>query len=595
MNHEPVVMGNQTTLCSGRRLVWLRALGLAIFISFTPAVAKEGLPSKTALDDYIAKPDNSYSWKIVKTLPHPGGKTFVIDMISQTWRTSEEVDRPQWQHWLLVTVPDNVKSEIGFLMIGGGRNGGDPPGKPDDIVLKIAKTTGTVVAELKMIPNQPLVFHQDGQKRVEDDLIGYTWDQFLKTGDATWPARNPMVKSAVRAMDTITALIKSLDQEASSGEDGKVVDKFVVAGGSKRGWTTWLTGAVDDRVVAIIPIVIDVLNTRASMLHHHAAYGFWAPSVGDYVAHRIMERMDDPRTAELYKLVDPYSYRHRLTMPKFLVNGSGDQFFLPDSSRFYFDKLQGEKHLRYVPNADHGLGGSDAVESIAAFYWMIVNGKRRPEFTWEFEEDGSIRVQTVEQPKQVKLWQATNPNARDFRIESLGPKYTSTSLEDQGDGVYVARLSAPKKGWTAAFVELTYDVGAPVPIKFTTSVRILPDVLPYADKDGTQPGTILLRCNAPDEAAAETIKREASSYFQTAPVPGRTPPWTGGKQANNKTSGDHGAHGDARAWGRVERHGRHLELHWQPRGRMRASALGMTAWLKKQGCNEFDYRLEAGF
>ena len=382
-----------------------------------------------------------------------------------------------------MTVPDKVKSEIGFLMIGGGRNGGDPPGGPDDTVLKIAQMTGTVVAELKMIPNQPLVFHQDGQKRVEDDLIGYTWDQFLKTGDPTWPARNPMVKSAVRAMDTITAVMASLNQGATPGGDARTVNKFVVAGGSKRGWTTWLTGAVDDRVVAIIPIVIDVLNVRDSMLHHHAAYGFWAPSVGDYVAHRIMERMDHPRTAELYKLVDPFAYRHRLTMPKFIVNGSGDQFFLPDSSRFYFDELQGEKHLRDVANADHGLDGSDAVESIAAFYWLIVNDQPRPEFSWEFQENGSIRVKTVEQPKQVKLWQATNPEARDFRIESLGPKYTSKLLEDQGGGVYLARLTAPEKGWTAAFVELTYDVGAPVPIKFTTSVRILPDVLPHEDKD----------------------------------------------------------------------------------------------------------------
>jgi len=69
-----------------------------------------------------------------------------------------------------------------------------------------------------------------------------------------------------------------------------------------------LTGAVDPRVCGIIPIVIDVVNTEPSMLHHFAAYGFWAPSVGNYVQHGIMERLDHPRIRELYDLVDPYSY-----------------------------------------------------------------------------------------------------------------------------------------------------------------------------------------------------------------------------------------------------------------------------------------------
>jgi PhoPQ-activated pathogenicity-related protein len=558
-----------------------------------PADAKETAAAKTAssrtaLDDYIAMPDASYRWKIVNTISHPGGKTFILDMVSQSWRSSSEVDRTEWQHWLVVTVPDKIQSEIAFLMIGGGGNGGEPPKGPSDILLEIAHTTGAVVAELKMVPNQPLVFHQDGQKRVEDDLIGYTWDQFLKTGDPTWPARNPMAKSAVRAMDTLTALL------ASEQGGRHRVDQFVVAGGSKRGWTTWITAAMDDRVVAIVPIVIDVLNVKKSMLHHHAAYGFWSPAVGDYVAHRIMERMEHPRMAELYDLIDPYAYRHRLTMPKMIVNASGDQFFLPDSSRFYFDELPGEKHLRYVPNADHGLDDSDAVESIAAFYWMIVNDRPRPEFTWDFQEDGSIRVKTADTPKQVLLWQATNPDARDFRLETLGPKYTSRALNAGADGTYVGRVAQPEKGWTAFFVELTYDVGAPVPIKFTTSVRVLPDILPYADKDGTLPGTIALDCQAPDETTARNIEQKVNLLFQAVPTSDRLPPWMAGlPDALGKDLLD-ALHPGTTPWGRVRRSGRKLLFHWKPLGRIRLSAMGMTSWLKKQGCQEFAYRLKAG-
>ena len=569
------------------------------------ALAGDAPPTETALDRYIAKPDDSYSWKVIKADTQGGLRTFVLDMVSQTWRTGQEVNRTKWQHWLTVAVPAQVQSDIGFLYIGGGSNGGAAPDGPPDIVRRIAQATGTVVAELKMVPNQPLVFHGDGQGRVEDDLVAYTWDQFLKTGDATWPARNPMVKSAVRAMDTITQLMAS----AQGGK--RSVDRFVVAGGSKRGWTTWLTGAVDKRVVAICPIVIDVLNVQKSMLHHFAAYGFWAPSIGDYVAHGITARMNDPRMAELCQLVDPYAYRQRLTMPKFIVNAAGDQFFLPDSSRFYFDDLPGEKLLRYVPNADHGLKGTDALESLVAFHWMIVTGHQRPKFSWSFEEDGTIRVQAEDRPQRVLQWQATNPDARDFRLESLGPKYTSQPLQDQGDGLYVTAVNKPKKGWTAFFVELTYDVGGPVPAKFTTSVRIVPDVLPHADEDATRPATIAVHCTAPSEAAARAIQQQANQIFQAARGTGAASPWSHAARPEAAGSGGRGGRrtharrgqqsrrvraeqDSAEAWGRVERSGRMLDVRWRPSGNLRASATGMTEWLKGQGCDDFAYRLGAG-
>ena len=455
-------------------------------------------PSETELDRYVNQPDATYKWKVVNTVKGDGLTTFIVDMTSQTWRTTKDVDRPVWQHWLVISKPDTVKSNKGFVFIGGGGNGGEPPSGPSEITALVAKSTSTVVTEVKMIPNQPLVFHNDGVPRKEDDLIGYCWDQFLKTGDKTWAPRLPMVKSIVRAMDTITALL-------ASDEGGKItVDQFVVAGGSKRGWTTWLTGVADKRVVAIIPIVIDVVNVNVSMKHHFAAYGFWAPSIDDYVHHRIMERMDDPRLKELYDLVDPYSYRERLTMPKYIINASGDQFFLPDSSQFYFDDLRGEKQLRYVPNANHGLKDTDALQTMTAFYSMILSDTPRPKFSWTFEDDGAIRVKSEEKPKEVKLWQATNPAARDFRVETLGKKYTPRVLKADENGEYVANVKEPRKGWTAYFVELTFDIGNPFPYKATTAVRVTPDVLPYADKDPTAP--VAKSTSPPPRRARERAK-----------------------------------------------------------------------------------------
>jgi PhoPQ-activated pathogenicity-related protein len=435
------------------------------------------LAEETALDRYVTKPDSTYSWKVVRTVPANGLTQYVIDLKSQTWRTEKDVDRPVWQHWLTVVKPANPTSPIALLRIGGGANGGEPPQSADEVGLRIAEVTNSVVAELKMVPNQPLVLHGDGVPRKEDDFIAYTWDQFLKTGDETWPARLPMVKSAVRAMDCIQELL-------ASDEGGSVaISKFVVSGGSKRGWTTWCTAAVDKRVAAAIPIVIDVVNVPACSRHHLAAYGFYAEAIGDYFRHNLTAKGDDPRTKLLYAIEDPYSYRDRLTMPKFVVNAAGDQYFPPDSSQFYYDDLKGEKNLRYVPNADHSLRDSDAQESIIAFYQMVLAGKRRPKYSWTFEKDGSIRVQTADVPKEVKIWQATNPTARDFRVKTIGKVYQSQTLRDEGGGVFVGKVSEPEKGWSAYFVELTFDVGQAFPLKLTTAVRITPDTLPYADLD----------------------------------------------------------------------------------------------------------------
>ena len=85
------------------------------------------------------------------------------------------------------------------------------------------------------------------------------------------------------------------------------------------------------------------------------------PSVKDYEDAGLMKWLGTPQYRALMRIEDPYEYRDRLTMPKFLVNATGDQFFLPDSWRFYLADLPGETHVRYVPNADHGLKDTDAL------------------------------------------------------------------------------------------------------------------------------------------------------------------------------------------------------------------------------------------
>jgi PhoPQ-activated pathogenicity-related protein len=137
------------------------------------------------------------------------------------------------------------------------------------------------------------------------------------------------------------------------------------------------------------------------------------------------------------------------------------------------------KYLRYVPNADHGLDDTDALESLTAFYDAILYRRPLPAFSCSFPRENVIQVNTEQIPDEVKLWQATNPNARDFRLETIGKVWKETPIAPKREGVYTAKVAAPEKGWTAFLIELTYRGDGPTPMKFTTPVRVVPDNLPF--------------------------------------------------------------------------------------------------------------------
>ncbi|PCJ26626.1 MAG: PhoPQ-activated pathogenicity [SAR86 cluster bacterium] len=428
----------------------------------------------TALDEYVHKVDSSYRYSVLTTVEGDGYKTFIVEMVSQTWLTENEVNLPVWEHFMTITVPDEVVSDISFLYITGGSKSNDAPASAPETDIKRALESSTVVTTLYMVPNQPLRFVDDSENpRTEDAIISYTWDKFLRTGDEKWPLRLPMTKSAVRAMDTVTNLM------ASNSGGNIEVDQFVVAGGSKRGWTTWTTAIVDNRVVAIMPIVIDVLNVEESFKHHFSVYGAYSPAVIDYVLGGNISWIGTPEFAKLMDLVDPYEYRNRLELPKFLLSSTGDEFFLPDSWQFYWDDLVGEKHVRYVPNSNHSMGGTDVMDSVDAWYHAIVHNISMPRYSWDVAEDGTITVLSLDKPTEVLLWQAHNPDKRNFMQAVIGRAYTSTPLNEVEPGVYKIKLDPPETGYTSYYVEMAYPSGIETPFKFSSGTKIVPDTTEY--------------------------------------------------------------------------------------------------------------------
>lgn len=432
----------------------------------------------SALAKYVFTPDSNFSWKLRDTVKGSDFTAYFLDMTSLSWRSPAEVDKTLWKHDITIVVPDQVLPGPNLLYIGGGSSSSTAPTMPSDNILNLARLTKAVTVELRQVPNQPLLFtNHDGMPHTEDGIVAFSWEQAMKTGDPTWSARFPMVKSSVRAIDAAREFLYS-----DAGGRRKL-DNFIVMGASKRGWTAWLTAAVDPRVVGVVPIVIDVLNTNKFMVQHIETYGFWAISLYDYYYNKITMRIGSKELNTLLENEDPYYFRDKLTMPKYMVNATNDQFFLPDGSQNYLADLKGEKYLRYVANADHSLRGSDWLEGIAAYVASLRRGTERPSFSWQFEGEDTIRVQTKQTAQKVLLWQATNPTRRDFRQETIGKVWTSTVLTAEGDGSYVAKVSKPATGYTAFFIEMEYAGDIAVPQKFTTQVRVIPDVRPYAGID----------------------------------------------------------------------------------------------------------------
>lgn len=449
-----------------------------------PVVEKPSNPLRT----YAQTTKAEYSYRLHKTIPGKGYTTHVLRLISGKWLTENEVQETEWWHWLHVVVPDSLSSSTALLMIGGGKREDSEPKDAPSSLRQIALQTHSVVAHLHNVPNQPLNFINDPYgRRSEDEIIAYGWRKFLEAGggedQVQWLARLPMTRAAVRAMDAIT--------DYTTQMLGRPVTRFVTAGGSKRGWTTWATAIADERVVAIAPLVIDLLNLEPSFRHHWQAYGQWSPAVDDYVREGIMEWMGTVEFNRLLKYADPYSYRKQLTLPKMVINASGDEFFLPDSWQFYWQDLVGEKHLRYVPNTGHSLSKTDAEETVAAFFESVVKQTPRPDFNWRVDQ-GALVIETSpnQPPQSIKLWQATNDKARDFRLPVLGKAYSSTDVPLSSDGKYRIAVTPPEKGWTAFFVELTYPGPGRTPFKLTTGVTVTPEQLPYpAFKPTTPKGT----------------------------------------------------------------------------------------------------------
>ena len=436
-----------------RTIVLVAALGAALSAAVGSSFA--AAPAN-ALADYVQRPDASFGWKKLEQRTVEGCLVTRLECTSQTWRGYA------WKHQLLVVRPPEVRNpDIAFLEIGSDAAVDSTFG----LLRSIATRSGAIAASINKVPNQPFY----GGRR-EDELIAYTFDEYIKTGGTTWPLLFPMVKSAVRGMDVVQAFAQQ--------EFGQKVERFAVSGASKRGWTTWLTAAVDPRVQAIAPRVFDMLNLKAQTQWAQQVYGGQSERIRAYTELHLVERMEDPRMVELREWVDPYSCRARYKMPKLVLLGTNDPYWVVDALRHYWAALPEPKLIFQTPNAGHDLAGNREAEPVlAAFVQMVADRQPLPRMSWEFRPDGTNAVTlavSLNQPaKAFRLWTATSP-VRDFRQAV----WSSVAVASGSGTNAVAEVRTPAEGFRAYLVEAELASARGQPYKLSTEARVTPDLSP---------------------------------------------------------------------------------------------------------------------
>ena len=432
-----------------------------VLLALLPAAALARAPLTGPLAEYVAAKDDSYRWVKRSEGSVLTCKYVELTLTSQTWRGIV------WKHQLFLVKPGRVNPEAkhATLFIAGGSwrdELADPKTQiklPGEALALAAVAEGlqTPVAILLHVPQQPIF---DGKR--EDEIISLTFREFLKSGDGSWPLLEPMVKSAVRGMDAT--------QEALKQEWGLEVDKFTVTGASKRGWTTWLTAAADDRVVAIAPMVINMLNMSPHIKLQKASFdGQASEQIDDYKG--LDEHIDTPRGQLLRQIVDPWEYRQRLDMPKLVILGTNDRYWPLDSSNLYWNDLVGEKYLVFVPNAGHDLRDrSRVIAGLAALNRRIISGKPLPRVEWKFAHAGGgvqLSIASEPRPSRVRVWTA-KAKTRDFRESP----WTAADAA-LADASYMHRLDKPASGFGALLGELVFHEGTENEFSLSTDVRMV--------------------------------------------------------------------------------------------------------------------------
>lgn len=411
-----------------------------------------------------------------------------FELTSQDWSPNAMLEPTAWKHAVDIYIPTNAFSGRALIVANNGTNSASAQGgtRPptdftEETIMAIARKTSTIIISVSDVPNQYLTYLDDGIARREDSSVAHSWKLFMQS-----PKTRPFMSLHVPMM---SAIVKTMDLAEKELQPWKV-QKFIATGASKRGWGAWLAAIADTRIEAIAPFVIDVLGMDKMLEHTYRTYGeSWPLAFADYHREGFTAQRKTQSADQLLQIEDPLRYldspyAQRLSIPKYIINASGDDFFVPDSSQFYFDQLPGMKALRVVPNSDHAGIRNYAQDALVTLLHRLQRAQELPQVDMQWtagdqkHPGNTLQLNFSEMPVRLVQWTAHNPVTRDFRY-ACGIRYAATPMA-AAQNVTVS-MQTPEHGWQSSFVEAQFADG----FVMTTPVRILPESYPAA------PGPVL--------------------------------------------------------------------------------------------------------
>jgi PhoPQ-activated pathogenicity-related protein len=299
-------------------------------------------------------------------------------------------------------------------------------------------------------PNQPLFGLRGNQ------LLFYTLGKFVETSEEDWPLLFPMVKSVVAS---INATQQYLETRHVS------MEKFFMFGISKLGWVTYLTAAIDPRIFAIVPMAYDNLNFQKQLEHRMENWGANDESVSsdvDLAFSQAWNLLNSEKGRRLVRIVDPYSYIERLTMPKLIVEGTNDELWPVDAGWLYFHDLPGKNYTFYLPNKKHKIEYElSIINTMLAFFKSSSKNEELVDFQWKYSNE-SLFITARPFPISTTGWMAKSKTL-DFRnshwtripAKTIDRKYVvSTKPLDDMNTCYLGEMIFEKYGITFKLTSL---------------------------------------------------------------------------------------------------------------------------------------------